>query len=161
MLPPKPIRRDISAESVRLAAKGLNDAATTRLSAIAHLLEGLPCKEAAGKAGCSVRSLNRWIDDFNKGGLERLQAMRRGRRRANDLNTDMTPDEIRQAADWLDWPVKIRCLAIASLLEGVSQEGVASMANRSRKTIRCWMRNFNKAGIEGLMVPERQNRKRS
>ena len=57
MRPPKTIRRDIQVDALRLAAEGSDDEVFKRLSAIADVLEGLSCKDAAANAGCSARSL--------------------------------------------------------------------------------------------------------
>ena len=144
-------------DALRLAAEGSDDEVFKRLSAIADVLEGLSCKDAAANAGCSARSLNRWIGVFNVGGIEMLQVVRRGRPKVNHIRTDIAADKIRLEAEEMDWPIRIRCLAIADMLDGMDQEEAASKAGRaSRQTIRRWTRAFNKAGIEGLKLPHLQ-----
>lgn len=144
------IERNISADELRRAAKGLDQLFAKRLLVIADVLDGMGRKAAAAKNNCITGSIHIWISRLNAEGIEGLLTDRRGRGRAEPIRSDISAEDLRRAAKDVHARERTRLLVVADVISGMSQEDVAKKVKKDPSTISRWIKRFNKDGLDSL-----------
>ena len=139
-------RDRVTPAKLREYAKNVDKNFAGRLHAIANVLDGMRCNEAARYAGVAVKTLSNWRRKFEAGGIAALRSYNV----SVSCRQDIPATKLRDLAKGCDRLLACRLLAIANLLDGLSYEEVARRASLSIPMIYHLVHQFNAKGISGL-----------
>ena len=130
---------------------------TTKLLALADVVEGEKCANVSKKYSVSTSTIYYWIRCFNDRGIKGLvQSPGRGRRCHLDSRHGIGYEALVSAAVGVDRQSSKRLIAISQLFRKVPCVEVARNARVTPSTLSSWIKRFNAAGIAGLVSTSRK-----